>query len=150
MFDPHQNENLYEGHIPEAMLSVNLASGKFSRKRLLESTSMVMSPVDIALPDLQRFPRFARARRVRCSLGPGDVLFMPAFWWHEVQSYPDEEERRNLAVNFWYVHVAYRGVALFTFAMVMESKSIRLWEIGLQDGCHHHGKRATSTIIQWF
>ncbi len=63
---------------------------------------MVMSPVDIAAPDLERFPRFSGARRMACVLRPGDVLFMPAFWWHEVQSYPDPMERRNLAVNFWY------------------------------------------------
>lgn len=62
---------------------------------------MVMSPVDIAAPDLQRFPDFVRARRIQCMLRPGDALFMPAFWWHEVQSYPDQQERRNLAVNFW-------------------------------------------------
>ena len=62
---------------------------------------MVMSPVDISLPDLERFPRFVEAKRTQCVLRPGDVLFMPAFWWHEVQSYPDREEKRNVAVNFW-------------------------------------------------
>ena len=101
LFDPHRNENLYEAHIPEAILSYSSKTGKFHRHRLLESTSMVMSPVDIEDPDLDRFPRFADARRMHCSLGPGDVLFMPAFWWHEVQSFPDSLERRNLAVNFW-------------------------------------------------
>lgn len=63
---------------------------------------MVMSPVDIEEPDLTRYPLFSDARRVQCSLRPGDVLFMPAFWWHEVRSQPDPEHRRNLAVNFWY------------------------------------------------
>lgn len=102
LFEPHHNENLYEAHIPEAMLSINFTTRKFSRKKLLESTSMVMSPVDIARPDLKRFPKFSEAKRTKCVLKPGDVLFMPAFWWHEVQSYPDPNENRNLAVNFWY------------------------------------------------
>ncbi|CAI8024674.1 Bifunctional peptidase and arginyl-hydroxylase JMJD5, partial [Geodia barretti] len=102
LFDPHHNENLYEAHIPEAILSYSPRTGHFSRQRLLESTSMVMSPVDIQDPDLVRFPRFSRAHRLECDLGPGDVLFMPAFWWHEVRSRPDLRERRNLAVNFWY------------------------------------------------
>lgn len=101
LFEPHHNENLYEGHIPEALLSVDLTTKKFRRKTLLESTSMVMSPVDISSPDLEKFPLFSGARRTHCVLRPGDVLFMPAFWWHEVQSYPDPVERRNLAVNFW-------------------------------------------------
>ena len=64
---------------------------------------MVMSPVDIVNADLQRFPKFSAAGRLQCSLRPGDVLFMPAFWWHEVQSQPDPVEGRNMAVNFWYV-----------------------------------------------
>lgn len=62
---------------------------------------MVMSPVDITDPDLKRFPRFANAKRLQCVLKPGDVLFMPSFWWHEVQSYPDLQQKRNLAVNYW-------------------------------------------------
>lgn len=104
LFEPHHNEHLYEAHIPEAILSFDFTRKKFFRKRLLESTSMVMSPVDITNPDLERFPGFTKARRTECSLRPGDVLFMPAFWWHEVQSYPDMEEKRNIAVNFWYLN----------------------------------------------
>ncbi len=103
LFDPHHNENLYEAHIPEAILTFDPSANAFSRNSLLESTSMVMSPVDILRPDLERFPNFATAGRVHCVLQPGDVLFMPAFWWHEVQSYPDPVERRNLAINFWYI-----------------------------------------------
>lgn len=101
LFDPHHNEDLYEAHIPEAILGFSPTSGTFYRHTLLQSTSMVMSPVDIANPDLERFPNFAQAHRLECILRPGDVLFMPAFWWHEVQSYPDSKERRNLAVNYW-------------------------------------------------
>lgn len=103
LFDPHHNENLYEAHIPEALLGFTPRTGSFHRRTLLESTSMVMSPVDILDPDFEQFPRFAEAKRLHCSLRPGDVLFMPAFWWHEVQSRPDPVERRNLAVNFWWV-----------------------------------------------
>lgn len=101
LFDPHQNENLYEGHIPEAMLSFDSSSGTFHRELLLESTSMVMSPVDLVKPDLEKFPNYSKANRLECTLRAGDALFMPAFWWHEVQSYPDVVEHRNLAVNFW-------------------------------------------------
>ena len=102
LFDPHHNENLYEAHIPEALLSFDSKSRTFHRKTLLESTSMVMSPVDIERADLERFPNFSRASKpLHCVLRPGDALFMPAFWWHEVQSFPDTKEKRNLAVNFW-------------------------------------------------
>ena len=49
----------------------------------------------------QRFPKFGAARPMSCTIGEGDVLFMPAFWWHEVQSRPSPTQQRNLAVNFW-------------------------------------------------
>lgn len=61
-----------------------------------------MSPVDILKPDYDRFPKFKDARALNCTINEGDVLFMPSFWWHEVQSYPSEKEQRNVAVNFWY------------------------------------------------
>lgn len=60
-----------------------------------------MSPVDIVKPDLTRYPLFARAKPLQCNIHAGDVLYLPSFWWHEVQSRPDEH-RRNIAVNFWY------------------------------------------------
>lgn len=102
LFEPHDNHQLYESHIPEAEYSVNKTTLKFQRRRLMESTSMVMSPVDIRQPDFERFPLFKDARPLNCTIHEGDVLFMPSFWWHEVQSYPDKTTKRNLAVNYWY------------------------------------------------
>ena len=51
MFDPHNNQQMYEGHIPEATLFYNHPAKTFHLRHLLESTSMVMSPVDILKPD---------------------------------------------------------------------------------------------------
>eukprot|EP00118_Oscarella_pearsei_P018058 m.182497 g.182497 ORF g.182497 m.182497 type:complete len:482 (+) comp39295_c0_seq9:3846-5291(+) len=102
LFEPHDNTRLYESHIPEAKLGFDKLTGDFERRTLLDSTSMVMSPVDIKKPDLERFPAFAQVAPMQCTIHPGDVLFMPAFWWHEVQSTPDQEEHRNMAVNYWY------------------------------------------------
>ncbi|PIK52306.1 putative jmjC domain-containing protein E-like [Apostichopus japonicus] len=103
IFEPHNNTQLYEAHIPEALLGFNKQSKTFRRKTRLDSTSMVMAPVDILNPDFERFPEFAKARPLNCTIDEGDVLFMPAFWWHEVQSYPNSAEGRNLAVNYWHV-----------------------------------------------
>ncbi|KAK7471744.1 hypothetical protein BaRGS_00035626 [Batillaria attramentaria] len=101
LFEPHNNERLYEAHIPEAILSYNATTKEFRRAKLLDSTSMVMSPVDIQQPNLERFQKFGEARPLSCTIKQGEVLFMPAFWWHEVQSRPSPTEHRNLAVNFW-------------------------------------------------
>jgi len=40
--------------------------------------------VDIDNPDLDTFPNFANAVRYECLLQPGDVLFIPALWFHNV------------------------------------------------------------------
>lgn len=102
LFEPHNNHMLYESHIPEAEFSVDLKGYRFRRKKLLESTSMVMSPFDIRKPDFQKFPAFGESMPLNCTIDEGDVLFMPAFWWHEVQSFPSKTRKRNLAVNYWY------------------------------------------------
>jgi [protein]-arginine 3-hydroxylase / protease len=55
------------------------------------------SPVNAMRPDLGRFPKFQQARYRTCTLEPGDVLYMPAGYWHHVRS-----EGFNVAVNLWW------------------------------------------------
>ncbi|KAG5833552.1 tRNA wybutosine-synthesizing protein 5 [Anguilla anguilla] len=38
--------------------------------------------LDIDSPDLKQYPRFVKARRYECVLEPGDLLFIPALWFH--------------------------------------------------------------------
>lgn len=54
-----------------------------------------VSPRD---PDLWRFPRWRQASLAHTVLQPGDVLFIPAYWWHHVES-PWED---SVSVNFWH------------------------------------------------
>ncbi|XP_076458446.1 tRNA wybutosine-synthesizing protein 5-like [Babylonia areolata] len=55
------------------------------------------SVLDIDQPDLHRFPLFGEALRVEGRLQPGDILFIPALWFHNVVS-----EEFGVAVNvFW-------------------------------------------------
>ena len=48
-------------------------------------------------PDLERFPRFTEAAGVECILNPGDILFLPPYWWHHVESITT-----GTGVNFWF------------------------------------------------
>jgi len=44
------------------------------------------SQVDIHHPDTERFPEFSRAEAWECTLRPGDILFLPSNWFHEVET----------------------------------------------------------------
>lgn len=60
----------------------------------------VVSMVDFAKPDLDRYPRFADAmdQAVVAELEPGDLLVYPALWWHHVEAL----EAFNILVNYWW------------------------------------------------
>jgi cupin-like protein len=45
-----------------------------------------VADVDVHRPDFARFPEFARARCVEAVLEPGDVLYWPSFWPHDVSN----------------------------------------------------------------
>jgi jumonji domain-containing protein 7 len=103
------------------------------KARLSEATSIVNTPVDLNLPlsspHMEPFPEFrhAAARVVTCHVEEGEVLYLPSYWWHEVQSHPQSNvvsdtnnpntsrghhntkgggdvvtTARNIAINYWY------------------------------------------------
>ncbi len=56
-----------------------------------------ISAVNVEHPDLKKHPSFAEAKQLECILGPGDMLFIPAKFWHYVRSLSPA-----ISVNFWY------------------------------------------------
>ena len=82
LFPPEQLKNLYVGP-----LDFTLAG-------------QPISLVDVDEPDLKTYPRFAaaleEARQVE--LEPGDALYLPAMWWHDVRSLEDF----GALINFWW------------------------------------------------
>jgi hypothetical protein len=64
---------------------------------------MAGQPVSLAAgaaPDDPRYPRFvaARDRALVAELGPGDALYLPKLWWHQVEA----TDPVNLLVNYWW------------------------------------------------
>jgi [protein]-arginine 3-hydroxylase / protease len=94
-------------------MSENLLSQVRGRKRILlfepNQTSLLypfpahskipyMSQINIEQPDIDKFPKFQKAKYMECLIEPGDMLFIPAFWWHQVYSL----DELNISVNFWW------------------------------------------------
>jgi hypothetical protein len=112
IFDPSQSSNLHAGEpVLQATLSATRHAPRraggpplftFHRDRSTISPETnayhTYSPVNIHSPDLKAHPRFANAKGLVCEVGPGDTLFLPSHWWHEVISNPDEEGK-SIATN---------------------------------------------------
>jgi hypothetical protein len=64
------------------------------------------SAVDTRAPDPQRHPRFGDARAVQVELAAGDLLYLPAGWWHEVRNL-----ELALSINFFAVHQRPRAIS---------------------------------------
>lgn len=58
------------------------------------------SQVDFDNPDFEKFPKLPELRGQQAILAPGDVLYLPVYWWHQVESVP--ERGMTISVNFWY------------------------------------------------
>lgn len=58
------------------------------------------SLVNVAAPDLDRYPRFAQALAAAevAEVEPGDAVFIPNLWWHNVESL----DPFNILVNYWW------------------------------------------------
>lgn len=55
------------------------------------------SRVDLSSIDLHKFPRLANAQFFHATLREGDVLYMPAYWLHDVQTVDP-----SISVNVWW------------------------------------------------
>ena len=65
--------------------------------------TMAGQPVSLAASsphDPERYPRFERVRHlaIEVDLAPGDALYLPKLWWHQVQSTAPV----NAMVNYWW------------------------------------------------
>ncbi len=82
LFPPAQTPNLYVGPLDHTVAG--------------QPTSMV----DANHPDFDRFPRFREAldAALVAELEPGDAIFIPALWWHQVEALSPF----NILVNYWW------------------------------------------------
>jgi hypothetical protein len=81
-FPPEQIHNLYIGPL------------------LLTPAGTPMSMVDLRAPDFARYPKFqdALAASFTADLEPGDAIYIPSYWWHNVESL----DKFSMLVNYWW------------------------------------------------
>jgi ribosomal protein L16 Arg81 hydroxylase len=93
------------------------------------------SRVEIAKPDLSRYPRFSRATPLQAILEPGDFIYIPIYWWHQFRTL-----EASLNVNFWWQ--ARAGQAL-------RRHGLRYWPRMARDRyLHHHIVRMVRDSIE--
>jgi hypothetical protein len=63
------------------------------------------SRADFQQPDEERFPLLRQARPMEAVVEPGDILYLPAFWWHEVETL-----EAAISVNYWWKAPIVRGL----------------------------------------
>jgi hypothetical protein len=82
LFPPEQVRNLYIGPVD------------------FTPAGAPVSLVSLKSPDFEQFPRFREALAASrvVDLEPGDALFIPAVWWHHVESF----DVVNVLVNYWW------------------------------------------------
>mmetsp|Transcript_6162 Transcript_6162/g.9203 ORF Transcript_6162/g.9203 Transcript_6162/m.9203 type:complete len:466 (+) Transcript_6162:116-1513(+) len=114
LFPPSDLPFLYYEGRPKGVLQYSFP-GNFTRtKSSVDSRGVVFgSSVNVDEPDFDRHPLYKRAKAIRVVLAPGDTLYLPAFWHHEVQSRPSDmfgggdrkSMKLNIAVNFWFANL---------------------------------------------
>lgn len=82
LFPPEQVANLYPGPLEPT------------------PAGQVVTMIDFRAPDFDRYPRFREAMATAqvAEMEPGDVLFYPALWWHQVEAL----DAFNVMINYWW------------------------------------------------
>lgn len=83
LFPPEQIHNLYPGPLSPT------------------PGGQTVTMADIEQPDLDRFPRLeqALAAAITVDLEPGDALYYPSMWWHQVRA----RDPFNVMINSWWI-----------------------------------------------
>jgi len=82
LFPPDQIENLYVGPLD------------------MTPAGQPISIVDFYAPDFDRYPKYRAALEAAqtANLKPGDAIFIPSMWWHQVEGL----ESFNVLMNYWW------------------------------------------------
>ena len=111
LFAPSDLVNLYFVGRPKGSMTYEFPNTFVRDKASLDRRSILFgSSVNIDDPDYKAHPLYKLAHPLRVVLSPGQCLYLPAYWGHEVQSVPDFDQnpssstKLNIALNFWFAN----------------------------------------------
>jgi hypothetical protein len=84
------------------------------------SKNRALSPINLQEPDYEKYPKFKDAHPIVGYLEPGEMIFQPVFWWHQVETLSEDLTisvtfmwKALLRSYFSYLGVRYIGGGLF-------------------------------------
>jgi lysine-specific demethylase 8 len=111
----HQDltENLYAQVVGRKQITLfPPGDGRYLYRYPLLSKLPNFSRVDVEAPDHARFPRFRRAQPLTLVLEPGELLYLPRLWWHQMRSLDF-----SVSTSYWWatgaVQVAVKAAILY-------------------------------------
>lgn len=81
-----------------------------------------LSYIDVEDPDLAAFPVFSNASKINVTIGPGQLLFLPAFWWHHVRSV-----NVSISASYWFAPDLGQFCGPQAFAMLLAEFARDRW-----------------------
>jgi len=63
----------------------------------VEASAGHVSFIDLEQPDFGKYPRLRQAHALTGVIEAGELLYLPAYWWHHVRSL-----QISISVNFWW------------------------------------------------
>ncbi|KAG2205500.1 hypothetical protein INT47_005874 [Mucor saturninus] len=97
LYPPTEYYCMHESVYQNAIYEPHPSTGKLELKPLDSTTPWI--PVNPLFPDFTKFPRFAHACPITVTVNEGQMLYLPALWFHQVMQNGDEGV---IAINYWY------------------------------------------------
>lgn len=99
LYPPHEYHLLNEGEYRMASYMPETADGDASRRLVIIPDEPVKS-----IPWLNplRSSHHSKAKPIRVMLAPGETLYLPPLWFHEVHQIDDPEDGLCCSLNYWY------------------------------------------------
>ncbi|WP_245689301.1 cupin-like domain-containing protein [Streptomyces chattanoogensis] len=121
--------------------SVTLLAWRDSRAAYPFPDNLVNSQVDLAVPDMRRFPRLKHAVLHHVRMGPGDLLYIPRGWWHDIRAHTT-----SVSVNHWFG----RPLGVAQYLALLGALGPEYWKATARDFIEHGLLRRTESTQFFF